>query len=229
MEELTISTWLWGSKYDHHDVAKLYNGLKRNLKQPFRFVLFSHSALPAYYAGIERYAIWDYELTYTQGCFVRLRMFDPEFQKFCGITGRFVCIDLDTVITANLDPIFDRPEPFVILQGANAINPCPYTGALMMVRTGAYPQLWSDFSLDAIKEIPFYEFPDDQGWIHHKVPDAASWKAGENGVYAFQKPGWPMDQMGLFLPRDARLVTFPGARSPKKFASLDWVKRNWIE
>ena len=35
----------------------------------------------------------------------------------------------------------------------------------MMVRAGAYPKLWSDFNVNEI-DTPYYEFPDDQGWIH---------------------------------------------------------------
>lgn len=225
MESLTVSTWLWGRKYDQSDVVKLHNGLKRNLKQPFRFILFS--SLLSNPVGIECHEIPDFELTYLPGCFARLRMFDPGFQETLNIKGRLVCIDLDTVITANLDPLFDRTEPFLILQGANSANPCPYTGALIMVRNGAYPQLWRDFNIATVASlIQFYEFPDDQGWIWHKIPDAAGWKAGVNGVYAFKKPGWPN---GDYLPRDARLVTFNGSRSPKKYAYLDWVKRNWVE
>jgi len=225
MDELTITSWLWGNKYSQSDVAKLYNGLKRNLKQSFRFILFSQRDMNI--KGVECRSIWDKNLISIKGCFVRLRMFDPVFQEKHKITGRFVCIDLDTVITGNLDPIFNRTEPFVILQGANSLNPCPYCGALIMVRAGAYPGLWSDFSLEAIDKIPFYEFPDDQGWIHYKVPDAAGWKAGVNGVYAFKKPGWPSGTD--CLPRDARMVTFNGWRSPAKFSTLDWVQRNWVE
>jgi hypothetical protein len=227
VESLTITTWLWGTKYDQSDVAKLYGGLKRNLKQPFRFILFSSQ--PYNLPKAERYPIpiRDMELTYVPGCFARLRMFDPEFQAAHRINGRLVCIDLDTVLTGNLDPLFDRSEPFVILQGANSLNPCPYTGALMMLRTGAYPQLWSDFNIATVAQIPFHEFPDDQGWIHFKVPDAAGWKAGKNGVYAFCKPGWPS---GTYLPRDARLVTFNGWRSPKEFSrSCDWIRKYWVE
>lgn len=230
MEELTISTWLWGEKYGQSDVAKLYSGLHRHVKQKFRFILFSSK--PCNPPGVERQPIVDWGLTEVDGCFARLRMYDPEFQFRHKINGRFVCIDLDTVITGHLDPVFDRPEPFLILQGANSENPCPYTGALQMVRTGAYPELWSDFNIhDAThskwraKEIPFYKFPDDQGWIAHKIPDAAGWKAGIDGVYAFQKPGWPG---GIYLPRDARLVTFNGWRSPRKFQTLDWIQRNWV-
>jgi hypothetical protein len=95
----------------------------------------------------------------------------------------------------------------------------------MSFRVGAHPELWTDFSLEAVKASPKHEFHDDQGWYWHKVPDAAGWKAGpESGVYAFQKPGWPK---GEKLPRDASLVVFPGWRDPAKFTHLDWVKRHW--
>lgn len=224
MDDLTITTWLWGDKYTQSDVNKLWGGLKRHIKQPFRFILFSNKVCNP--PGVERRPIPDEELTKVKGCFVRLRMFDPEFQAKHKITGRLVCIDLDTVITGRLDELFNRPEPFLILQGANSVNPCPYTGALIMVRAGAYPELWSKFDIEKIDQIPAHDFPDDQGWIWQQIPDAAGWRAGENGVYAFMKPGWPP---GHFLPRDARLVTFNGWRSPRRFKTLDWIQKNWVE
>lgn len=225
MESLAITTWFWGTKYHASDIKKLYGGFRRHLKQPFRFIVFSTEYFNI--QGVECRQLPNEELTKVPGCFVRLRMFDPVFQSEHKLYGRIVCCDLDTVITANVDPLFNRPEPFVILQGANSVNPCPYCGALMMLRAGAYPEVWNDFSLEAAASIPFHEFVDDQGWIWHKIPDAAGWKAGENGVYAFCKPGWPPG--ARYLPNDARLVTFNGWRSPKAFRTLDWVQRNWIE
>jgi hypothetical protein len=152
-------------------------------------------------------------------------MFSPEWQYMNGMDDRLVCIDLDVVVTGELDPLFDRPESFLILQGANAANPCPFNGSLMMLRPGVHPEVWSDFTVDVAAKVPFYEFPDDQGWLWHKVPDAAGWKAGpSSGVYAFQKPGWPK---GNDLPTDARLVVFPGWRSPEKFFHVPWIKKHW--
>ncbi len=172
----------------------------------------------------------DLPLTKIKGCFARLRMFDPLYQENIEIVAhskidRIVCMDLDTVITGPLDPLFDRDETFLILQGANAANPCPFNGSLMMLRAGHHSEVWSDFSLEKARAVPFYEFPDDQGWIHHMLPNAAGWKVGaESGVYAFQKPGWPK---GDDLPADARMVVFPGWRSPEKFKHLKWIKENW--
>ena len=157
----------------------------------------------------------------------KANLFDREWQRAHGIAegDRIVLVDLDVVITGPLDDLFDRDEDFVILQGANSANPCPFNGSLQMLRAGKHQDVWSDFSLKNAGQVPFYEFPDDQGWLAAKIPDAAGWKAGpESGVYAFQKPGWPK---GDALPKDARLVAFPGWRDPARFASLDWIKANW--
>lgn len=209
---MTIATWRWGQKYDGHYVERLKSALMRNIKQEFRFGVFSPEEEDDY-------------LTKVPGCFCRLRMFDPEWQEKHGISGRLVCVDLDVVVTGELDEAFDRPEKFVILQGANSSNPCPFNGSMMMLRTGSRPDVWKDFSLKRAEEVPYFEFPDDQAWLAHKVPDAGGWKAGpESGIYAFQKPGWPK---GDGLPAGAKLVAFPGWRDPSRFAHLDWVKRHW--
>jgi hypothetical protein len=209
---LIVSTWLWGTKYGVSDVRRLRSGLARHLKQTFRFEVFKP-------------APEDEFLTRIPGCLARMRMFDPAWQARYAIEDRLVCVDLDVVVTGELDSIFDRSEPFVILGGANAANPCPFNGSLMMLRPGYRPDVWKDFSIDAARQAPFYEFPDDQGWLHHKIPDAATWQAGpESGIFAFKKPGWPK---GDDLPTDARLVVFPGWRSPEKFQHLDWVRKHW--
>lgn len=209
---LTVCTWLWGAKYGESDVRKLQAGLKRHLKQPYRFVVCQ--------PGQE-----DRHLTEIKGCFARLRMFDPAWQAQHPDADRFVCIDLDVVVTRELDPLFYRPETFLILQGANAANPCPFNGSLWMLRPGTRPDVWADFSLEAAAKVPHYDYPDDQAWMAHKLPQASGWKAGpQSGVYAFKKPGWPK---GDDLPGDARLVVFPGWRSPEKFSHLSWVKQHW--
>jgi hypothetical protein len=225
---LHVVTWWWGDKYPAHYVERLRDGLRRHLRQPYRLLCMVDRLLerPAL-TGVGYRQILDHDLIAQQGCFARLRMFDRDWQFAREIAPeeRIGCIDLDCVVTGPLDPLFDRPESFVILQGANAANPCPVNGSLMMLRGAAHQDVWSDFSLEAARQVPFHEFPDDQGWIAHKLPGCAGWQAGpESGVYAFKKPGWPK---GDDLPKDARLVVFPGWRDPAKFEHLGWVKRNW--
>jgi hypothetical protein len=221
---LTVCTWLWGQKFAVDDVAKLAAGVRRHLRQPHRFVCFSDRRFEL--DGVEDGILPNIELTKVRGCFVRLRMFDPSWQM-AWFSGRIVSVDLDTVITGPLDPLFDRDEPFVIMQGANSANPCPFNGALQMLRAGYRPDVWSDFSLDAAAKVPFHSFPDDQGWLHAKIPDAAGWKVGpEHGVYVYQKRGWPGGKATSELPEGARLVTFIN-KHPGDVAHLGWVKEHW--
>lgn len=224
---LVVCTFLWGKKYTPIYVERLYAGLRQHLEQPFRFMCMTERDRIAHLSsGIERHAIKDPELTNIRGCFARLRMFDQGWQHNRQIDDRLVCLDLDVVITGPLDPLFDRPEPLVVLQGANASNPCPFNCSVMMLRKGAHPELWTDFSLDKLDDIPRYEFPDDQGWLWHKVPQAAGWKVGAaSGIYAFKKPGWPR---GDHLAKDARIVSFIGWRDPKAFTHLPWVQEHWL-
>lgn len=225
---LTICIWFWGNKYSEADVYRLVRGIKRYLKQPRRLIVLTERDRVPFYIdkSVERRHIKDPELLEYKGCFARLRMFDYGWQRSLNIEDRLVCMDLDTIITGELDPLFDRPETFVILQGANSMNPCPFNGSLLMLRPGHHGNLWDDFSIDAAQNMRYYEFPDDQGWYWQQMPQAAGWIVGSSsGIYAFKKPGWPH---GTDLPSDARMVVFPGKRSPNQFQHLTWVKKYWV-
>lgn len=231
MGRLVVATYLWGSSFSPLDVEKLAAGLQRNLRQDHRFVVVTDEPMRFDEAQFPAIAIplADRHLLTMPGCFARLRLFDPVFQGrieiACGKFDRLACVDLDTVVTGDCDPLFDRPKSFVIMQGGNSSNPNPYGGALMMLRPGEHQEVWSEFSLDAAAQTPHYVFPDDQGWLRAKIPNAAAWKVGrESGVYCYRKPGWPG---GDELPAGARMVTFRGNNPPAKHAQLDWVKQHW--
>lgn len=225
---LVISTWLWGGKYDDSYVRKLANSVHRNLTEAHRFICFTDRKrnLPA---GVEQWPIKaeDYHLTDVKGCFARLRLFDPNWQRQLGLApgDRIVNLDIDLVVTGELDSLFNRADGFTILQGVNASNPCQMNGSVWMLRAGYRPDVWRDFSLEAAAKVPFYSFPDDQGWFAHKIPDAGAWMP-RDGVYGFWKPGWPK---GEALPDNARIVAFFGWRDPSKFTHLKWVDSNWRE
>lgn len=211
MDQLVIGVWRWGSKYGDEYVDRLRAGVARNLTQAYEFRVFTPKEE-------------DRGLTAIPGCFARLRMFDPAWQAEHGITGRLVCMDLDMIITGPLDALFDRPEPFAILSDVNASNPCWANGSLWWTTAGYRPDVWSDFSLAAAQALPgIHEFADDQLWLSNKLPDAGR-ITDADGCYAFQKKHWPR---GEALPRNARVVAFPGWRDPIGFQHLPWVQEHW--
>lgn len=209
---LHIAVFRWGTKYGSEYVDRLKAGVKRHLKQDFRFCVFSPENED------EHLKI---------GCLCRMRLFDLEWQEKQGIeTGdRIVSVDLDLIVTGPLDVLFDRDDPFLILQGANSSNPCPYNGSIFSLIAGHRPDVWTDLTLDAATKVQTAPFPDDQAWLAHKLPGAKGWKVGpESKIYAFGKPAWPK---GTALPKDASIVAFPGHRDPSQFEHLGWVKEHW--
>lgn len=226
MDALNILTFWWGDKYPLAYVERLACGLARHMHQPYRFVCVHGRGLQPP-AGVEGVRLADPGLCTMRGCFARLRTFSPEWQQQIGIAPgeRIVWLDLDIIITGSLDELFDRDEDFVILQGANRFNPCPHNGSVIMLRAGAHAEVWDTFSPEAARNVPFFEFPDDQGWLWHCLPDAAGWQVGESGIYAFQKPAWPRDDR---LPPNARIVAFPGHRDPSHYLQREWVQQHWF-
>lgn len=222
---LTVVCYAWGGKYSHAHIARLQRGVARNLRLPHRFAVISDDG-----RAVEGGESWwipqeDLHLTKVPGCFARLRLFDPDYLEKHD-ADRVVVLDLDTVITGPLDDVFDRPEPFVIFQGANAANPCPYNGSTWMLQAGYRPDVWTDFSIEAAARVPFFVFPEDQAWLAHKLPGAAGWNVGpDSGLYAFNKKHWPRNNR---LPPNARSVTFVGRKDPSLYTHLDWVREHWL-
>jgi hypothetical protein len=221
---LNVITWLWGSKYGTRDVIRLANAVEDQLRCEHRFYLFtdrSHFGLPS---RVRVCAISDPMLC-ARHCFCRLRMFDPVWQGWHGIDGKIISLDLDVIITGEIDHLFAGDASFKILKGANASNPNPFNASVMMLHSGAHAEVWTDFSIERARDIPYHEFPDDQGWIHHKLPWADGWSVGTSGIYAFKKPGWPRGQDDL--PDDARIVVFIGSRKPQQFEHVPWIRKYW--
>lgn len=211
---LIISTWLWGNKYSDEYVERLRRGVEKHHPKRYTWRVFRPEPEDEY-------------LTQIPGCLCRLRMFDRQWQDRQGLSkgDRLVTMDLDSIVTGSFEYLFITDERFMILKGANTVNKCPFNGSLMMLKVGSYPEVWNRFSLDAVSRVPHHDYPDDQAWIWHMMPNSSGWVAGfSSGVYAFKKHGWPP---GDGLPPNARLVVFPGWRDPQMFIHLPWVKKHW--
>jgi len=224
MDGVNVVCFMWGSKYGIYDVERLARYVKKRMRTPHRFHLFTdlpYQSLPE----IEVHQIEDRQLM-DRSCFCRLRVFDPEWQKKHGLTGQILCLDLDLLIVGLIDDLLATPSTFKILQGVNAVNPNPFNCSVMLLRAGHHGEVWSDFSLEKARAARFHEFPDDQGWIWHKLPNADGWRAGaESGIYGFQKPGWPYGSAAC--PRDAKIIAFIGARKPTMYTGIKWIRDYW--
>jgi hypothetical protein len=223
-----FTTWLWGDKYPEEHVRRLAAGVKRHFTQPTRIVCFTDRRRGNLDVAQVVFGDDCRRLTEVPGCFARLWLFDPECQdEIKARPGESILnLDLDLIITGNLEWLDAIAAPFSILADVNSTNPCPYNGSVWQLKAGYRPDVWTDFSLEAYRAygVPYHAFPDDQGWFYHKMPDA--YRLGPHcGVWAFKKRGW--NERSDALPDKASIVAFPGWRDPSKFENLPWIQQHW--
>jgi hypothetical protein len=168
-------------------------------------------------------------------CYRRLKVFSRDIGAVLG--ERFVCIDLDAVITGDLRPLFNRTDPFIGWRNPNPL--WPLNGSLFMLTAGARPQVWETFdplTSPAISHAAGCR-GSDQGWMSYILGRNEPTWGPEDGVYSFQdelvgrsiKPRRP-PVPPYKLPSAARAVMFHGATDPwtpqaRKVAP--WVKEHY--
>lgn len=150
---------------------------------------------------------------------------------------RLVSIDLDTVITGNLEPLFDRPEDFVIWGESDFPHTTPFCGSMWYLKTGTRPQVWTEFKGQESRDLHWSVGcrGSDQGWLsyildykpRHEHPQTftpeATWGRAD-GVYSFRKH---VQKMGF--QQDSRVVFFHGKEDPwtRRMSRLNFVKEHY--
>lgn len=97
----------WGTLYGPHYVNRLARGVKRHLSLPHRFVCFTDDP-EGLESGIEAYPLPQLKLPsgHDDLRWRKLALFN---ETLFDLTGTALFLDLDLVITGNLDPFFQYP------------------------------------------------------------------------------------------------------------------------
>lgn len=159
-------------------------------------------------------------------CYRRLKLFDPAVASTFG--SDLVCLDLDTVITGDLSPLWNRPEEFVIWGETNRRS--WYNGSMFRLKTGSRPQLWTDFDpkMSPAAALKAGKFGSDQGWISYRLGKGeATWSTAD-GVYSYRVHLQPKKSR---LPANARIVMFHGHQDPwsKSLQQIPWIREHYLE
>ena len=158
-------------------------------------------------------------------CYRRLKLFSPEARELVG--ERILSLDLDTVITGDVTPLWTRTEDFIAWEGTAGRN--PYNGSMVMLTAGARPQVWTDFDPERSPALARKAgfIGSDQAWIAYRLGlEEARWTR-DDGVYS-----WRMHlryKSGI-LPPGARIVFFHGSADPwlkSTQKSAPWISDHW--
>lgn len=232
---LTFVTFKWRppsgyrSHFNGESVNKLARMIARNYSKPHRFVVITDDPSGITEPQVEAFQLWNDHASVRNpsgrgnpSCYRRLRLFAPAPGRFLG--ERFVCMDLDTVITGDITPLFDRPEDFVIWQSATSTN--PYNGSMFMLRVGTRPSVWMDFDpvLSPLQTRRAGLFGSDQAWIAHSLGRNEAVWTKKDGVLSYR-----LDVGKAKLPGDARIVFFHGREDPwgREAQGLSWVRDSY--
>ncbi len=236
MTPLTVVCFRWTppagyrSTFGPGTVRILRDSIRRHYQKPHRFVCITDRP-DDIDRDIETLPLWsDFaSLPSPHGgknpsCYRRLKLFSAEAAAFIG--PRFVAMDLDIVVTGDLTPIFDRPEPFVMYGDTNPKT--HYNGSLLLMTAGARRQVWETFDprMSPREAKQAGHFGSDQGWISFCLGGGEAKFSTRDGVYSYRNE---IEPAGGALPRDARLVVFHGSVDPwsPKAQRLDWVRRHY--
>lgn len=223
---LTIVCWKWkpeeGAKhqwkrdgFSAYHVNALRASVERNLTLSHRFVCVTDD-FKGLHSSVETVNINRHfrEFKDFGGCYRRLKAFDMATALACFGT-KFISLDLDVVVTGNLDSLFQFDD-FRIWEDSFHRR-TPYCGSLWGMRSGAREFVYSDFLKDpegCIRKAQAGKMMGtDQAHISRCLhPGETSWTIAD-GVYNYNtRVRRPNNQ----LPPNAKLVFFNGKYDPSQ-------------
>lgn len=240
---IRVVAWLWRDegyrfnrlfRYGPRHVNILAAAVRRNLTLDHEFVCITDDP-EGLNPAIRVVRLWD-DWRGLGGCYTRLRAFAPDMAEIIG--PRFVWMDIDCVVTGNLDPLFDRPEDFVIW--SNGVSNNPYCGSMVMMTAGARQRVWRDFDPATSPMRAKRYVGTDQAWIASKLGRGEAVWTRRDGVLSRYHTGL-MDSKLLGragrigrkeLPAGARVVFFHGPVDPSQPTLQEhfpWIREHWKE
>ena len=206
----------WGTLYDAACVNRLYQGVRRFLRGPFRFICFTddaHGLCPEVEIRDLKDLLFDPRME--PGIWYKLALLHPR----AGLQGDCLFLDLDLVILDSLEEFFLYPGEFCIIHNwierrKRVLRPRPHIGNSSVYRfsAGSLGDVLEQFLSD-----PRYAknaFPTEQAFLTHAVGRHRLRFWPESWVRSFKYHCRPIFPLNLWrhprLPADARILVFHG-------------------
>lgn len=207
---LTVSTCLWDANEHSHNFSRcydetwanrLYAGFRRNLTQPFRFVVWTDRER-RFAPGIEQARLTQAEPSYG-ACIEPFQTDEP--QIFCG---------LDTVIVGNCDALAD----YVMSAAMPAVPRDPFptsrwerTNAVVLAPKGCRAALYDGWADE-----------NDMDWINTRKT------ALLDDLFPRAVVSYKGRVQFVGIEDENRIVYFHGMRKPHELTRLDFIREHWL-
>lgn len=240
---LAVVCWKWGSLFGPEYVSRLASMLTRHLHISFTFHCITDDA-SGIEAGASTGPIYVYPMysdhsemragsgSGERACFRRLRLLDREMGNVFG--PRILQLDLDVVFTADVTPLFDRPEPVVLVEQSVNGGQVVHNPSMFLFDAGVWHDVWEQFHADPLGT---WAAAKKRGWKQSDMSIINDYAARQrhhpsrwtqrDGVVAYWRE---VRRLGGRLPPGARAVLFYGSENPgdeKVLVKSPWIGEHW--
>lgn len=216
---MTVVTFKWGARYPSADVNRLHLTVRNQGFTDWEFVCFTDDPT-GLDEGISARPLPEIELPdeFARTFWRKLSMFDPSN----GLVGPCLYLDIDTVITGDLNPLFEdwNGEPRFIKNWVGEKTAARdhfdrINSSAFIFTAGTCGEVLEKFY--ANKDEILRKYPGDQGFVHDSLAERASFFNPEYCV-SFKKHCIPKFPLNYFLtpkiPPHAIIVCFHGNPDP---------------
>jgi hypothetical protein len=242
----TVICMKWGTRYGPEYVNRLYASVMRNTTRPTRVVCYTDDAT-GLVEGIEPYPLPEIDLP-EEWRWKPWRKMSLWQENLEGVEGDCLFLDLDLLITGNLDDFWDyKPGTFcVILNWTQKAQKIGNTSCFRF-HVGQAPELYHQIQDDFWPNKKKYR--NEQDMITRQLDVVNFWPA--EWCVSFKHtlmPPWPLNFFQApKLPKDAKIVVFTGKPDPedavvghfpvksawkklyKHVRPTPWIAEHWTE
>ncbi|RYH03082.1 glycosyl transferase [Salipiger sp. IMCC34102] len=207
----------WGTKYGAPFINRLYGMVARHVTPPFTFTCFTDTR-----DGVRPEVLCedlppiDYEIPKVKsGIWPKSRLWGP---KLGSLSGPVLFLDLDLVVTGSLDAFFEVGKPSDTILARNQSTPLEKLGQTSVFRfeVGALQPLQEKFKQDPRGIAEEYRY--EQRFVTRNAPGGVDFFPRTWVRHYRLNCRWPFPlnyALTPRLPRDARIVIFPGGIHPQ--------------
>lgn len=221
----------WGTLYGAEYVNRLYAMVRQQTTGPIRFVCLTDNA-EGIHPDVEIHDCPFVEIPKPQRMlgWRKLSLYRSS-EHLYGLTGDWLYLDLDVVVSGDLDPFFEYmpDKTFIVMQ--NWTQPGKGIGNTSAYRFRVGADEYLHDNLVANYSSIFAEYRNSQTYISRNVKDITFWPDEWCLLFKAQcVPSWPARfWTEPYLPTSAKVVAFPGDPNPHDAVEGRWPVKKFYK
>jgi hypothetical protein len=223
----TVICLKWEDRYGPEYVNRMHSMVSRHTKRPLRFVCFTDdpSGLDS---AVEIKPMPEFNLPERMRRHPFRRMFIFQ-EKLDDLSGHVLHLDLDLLVTGNIDDFFDfKPaHPFCVAENWTQIGKGIGNMSVFRYEIGRHAHIWKLFIADPMAQMDLHR--NSQTFVCRNMPSIEFFPP--NWCLSFKHsllPPWPLNLfVAPTLPADAKVVAFTGKPDIDEACAGHWEAPWW--